>query len=80
MCSLVFDLHSKAGNRALLYLDLSLEDVIRAAAEQTVSGVQNLADGSNLFALLLENLCLSTPVNQELCLSLADWYKLPDNW
>lgn len=68
------------GNRALLYLDLALEDVIRTAAESTVPTLQSLADASQVFALLLENLCLSSPLNQELCVCLADWHKLPDNW
>ena len=64
----------------LLYLDLALEDVVRAAAEGAVADVPSLHVAAAVFAPLLENLCLSTPANHELCVCLRDWQRLPDGW
>lgn len=57
---------SMSGNRSLMYLDLSLEDVIRGCAERSASSVDNLETGSQLFAMLLENLCLSVRASASL--------------
>ena len=61
--------------RDLLYLDLALENVVRAAAERGVG-----AAGSGAGALvgpLLQNLVLSTGDNEELCYCLKAWQALP---
>ena len=72
-------IHQNA-NMDLLYLDLALEDVVRAAAEGAVADVPSLHVAAAVFAPLLENLCLSTPANHELCVCLRDWQRLPDGW
>lgn len=61
--------------RDLLYLDLALENVVRAAAERGAG-----AAGSGAGALvgpLLQNLVLSTGDNEELCYCLKAWQALP---
>jgi hypothetical protein len=47
------------------------------SAEVTPERVQVAAA---VFAPLLENLCLSTPANNELCVCMRDWQRLPDGW
>ena len=64
-----------ARRRDLLYLDLALENVVRAAAERGAG-----AAGSGAGALvgpLLQNLVLSTGDNEELCYCLKAWQALP---
>ena len=61
--------------RDLLYLDLALENVVRAAAERGAG-----AAGSGAGALvgpLLQNLVLSVGDNEELCYCLKAWQALP---
>ncbi|MEW5309696.1 MAG: hypothetical protein WDW38_001561 [Sanguina aurantia] len=63
-----------AGNRELMYLDLSLEDEIRRASER---GVGSAGFGAAAFMKpLLQNLCLSLGDNEELCYCLAAWGEL----
>ena len=65
------------GDRDMLYLDLALEQAIRSAAEQGV-GQAGSRIGS-FIGPLLENLCLSTGDNEELCYCLKAWQSLPPN-
>ena len=60
-------------SRQALYLDLALENVVRQAAERG-AGDKNAA---NMVGPLLENLCLSTVNNAELCYCLKAWQMLP---
>ena len=62
-------------DRELLYLDLALQDVVRAAAERG-AGARNAVA---LVGPLLENLCLSYHDNEELCFCLKAWQELPES-
>ena len=65
-----------SGCRDLLYLDLALESVVRAATER---GAGTAGKGaSSLVGPLLQNLVLSTGDNEELCYCLKAWQDLPD--
>ena len=61
--------------RDLLYLDLALEGVVRAAAERGTGAAGRGA--SSLVGPLLQNLVLSTGNNEELCYCLKAWQDLP---
>ncbi|GAB4820070.1 hypothetical protein N2152v2_007116 [Parachlorella kessleri] len=63
-------------NRELLYLDLALENVVRAAAER--GAVQSGAAAAAFVAPLLQNLALSAGDNEEICYCLKAWNDLPD--
>ncbi|CAG9462085.1 unnamed protein product [Pedinophyceae sp. YPF-701] len=60
-------------DRNCMYLDLALENVVRQAAERGM-GASNVVQ---LVSPLLENLCLSTGDNEELCYCLKEWHALP---
>lgn len=63
---------ARAGNRELLYLDLALEDQVRAAAER---GVGMAGFGAAAFMRpLLQNLALSRGDNEEVCYCLKVRY------
>lgn len=64
------------GNRELLYLDLALENTVRAAAERG-SGASGTGAAA-LMAPLLQNLVLSAGDNEELAYCLKAWQALPD--
>lgn len=66
-----------AGCRELLYLDLALENTIRAAAERG-SGASGTGAAA-LMAPLLQNLVLSAGDNEELAYCLKAWQALPDS-
>lgn len=63
-------------SRDVLYLDLALENVVRAAAERGVgsAGPRTAA----LVAPLLQNLALSLGDNEEVCYCLKAWQDLPE--
>ena len=61
--------------RDLLYLDLALENVVRAAAERGTGAAGGGAGA--LIGPLLQNLVLSTGDNEELCYCLKAWQDLP---
>ena len=63
--------------RELLYLDLALENTIRAAAERG-SGASGTGAAA-LMAPLLQNLELSVGDNEELAYCLKAWQALPDS-
>lgn len=61
--------------RDVLYLDLALENVVRAAAER---GTGTAGGGAAaLIGPLLQNLVLSTGDNEELAYCLKAWQDLP---
>lgn len=62
--------------RELLYLDLALENTVRAAAERG-SGASGTGAAA-LMAPLLQNLVLSAGDNEELAYCLKAWQALPD--
>jgi len=62
--------------RDCLYLDAALESQIRACAE-AAAGNHGL-DVARLVSPLLQNLCLSTGDNAELCYCLQAWQGLPN--
>ncbi|KAK9809702.1 hypothetical protein WJX73_007079 [Symbiochloris irregularis] len=64
-----------SGNRDLLYLDLALENVVRAAAERGTGAAGGGAGA--MIGPLLQNLVLSTGDNEELCYCLKAWSDLP---
>lgn len=64
------------GCRELLYLDLALENTVRAAAERG-SGASGTGAAA-LMAPLLQNLVLSAGDNEELAYCLKAWQALPD--
>ncbi|KAK3256570.1 Alpha-glucan water dikinase 1, chloroplastic [Cymbomonas tetramitiformis] len=71
------DIH---GHREKLYLDLALEAQVKASIER---GFTQCGSSEAVMALLqpaLENLCLTTPYNRELCRCLCDMQRLPDGW
>ncbi len=63
-------------DRELLYLDLALENTVRAAAERG-SGASGTGAAA-LMAPLLQNLVLSAGDNEELAYCLKAWQALPD--
>lgn len=64
-----------SGNMDVLYLDLALENVVRAAAER---GTGTAGGGAAaLIGPLLQNLVLSTGDNEELAYCLKAWQDLP---
>ena len=66
---------SHNAGRDLLYLDLALENVVRAAAERGTGAAGGGA--AALIGPLLQNLVLSTGDNEELCYCLKAWQDLP---
>ncbi|PRW33076.1 alpha-glucan water chloroplastic [Chlorella sorokiniana] len=64
-------------SRDVLYLDLALEAVVRAAAERG-AGHAGLGAASFVAPLLL-NLALSLGDNEEVCYCLKAWQELPQN-
>lgn len=64
-----------SGNRELLYLDIALENAVRAAAER---GAGSAGFGAAAFmGPLLQNLALSRGDNEEVCFCLKAWQGLP---
>lgn len=61
-------------NRELIYLDLALENVVRAAAERGAAASGTAA--AALLAPLLQNLALSVADNEEVCYCLKAWMEL----
>ena len=70
--------------RDCLYLDAALESQIRACAESAAGYLRTDAGGwtsaAQLVEPLLQNLCLSTGDNSELCYCLQAWQNLPANF
>lgn len=64
-------------SRDVLYLDLALENVVRAAAERGAGGAG--AGAATFVAPLLQNLALSLGDNEEVCYCLKAWQELPDS-
>ncbi|KAL4422809.1 hypothetical protein ABPG75_009006 [Micractinium tetrahymenae] len=62
-------------SRDVLYLDLALENVVRAAAERGAGGAG--AGAAAFVAPLLQNLALSLGDNEEVCYCLKAWQELP---
>ena len=62
-------------SRETLYLDLALENMIRAAAERGAGASGTAA--ATLIGPLLQNLALSTGDNEEVCYCLQGWQELP---
>lgn len=58
--------------REIMYLDLALENLVRAAAERGAG-----ASGAALIEPLLQNLALSLENNEEICYCLKAWQELP---
>lgn len=65
-----------SSNRELIYLDLALENVVRAAAERGAAAVGTKA--AALVTPLLQNLALSLADNEEICYCLKAWLELPN--
>ena len=63
-------------SRDVLYLDLALENVVRAAAERGAGGAG--AGAAAFIAPLLQNLALSLGDNEEVCYCLKAWLELPE--
>ncbi|QDZ23333.1 alpha-glucan water dikinase [Chloropicon primus] len=70
--------------RDCLYLDAALESQIRASAESAAGSLRTDSSGwvsaGQLVEPLLQNLCLSTGDNSELCYCLQAWQNLPDHY
>lgn len=64
-------------SRDVLYLDLALENVVRAAAERGAGGAG--AGAAAFVAPLLQNLALSLGDNEEVCYCLKAWQDLPES-
>ena len=67
--------------RDCLYLDAALESQIRASAESVAGSLRTDSSGwvnaAKLVEPLMQNLCLSTGDNSELCYCLQAWQNLP---
>mmetsp|Transcript_13764 Transcript_13764/g.50112 ORF Transcript_13764/g.50112 Transcript_13764/m.50112 type:complete len:1383 (-) Transcript_13764:628-4776(-) len=61
-------------HKDIIYLDLGLDLAVKLAIEQSASRLSTLGVGTvvNLLSLALENMCLSTPDNHELVLTLKE--------
>ena len=70
--------------RDCLYLDAALESQIRACAESAAGSLRTDSTGwvsaAQLVDPLMQNLCLSTGDNSELCYCLQAWQNLPEHY
>ncbi|WPT16709.1 Alpha-glucan water dikinase [Picochlorum sp. SENEW3] len=63
-------------HREIMYLDLALENIVRAAAERGAGAAGSSA--ASLMTPLLQNLALSLENNEEICYCLKAWQDLDD--
>jgi len=72
------DINGMLGDhRETMYLDLALENVVRAAAERGAGS--SGAGAASLMEPLLQNLALSVEDNEEICYCLKAWQELDGN-